>query len=229
VGRELYCLNCGASALKKLPNNAPVGDFVCPSCDDEYELKAKSGKLSERVPDGAYQTMLERLAALNNPNLIVLSYDKTRKEVTNLAVAPKFFFVPAMIEARPPLAPTARRAGWIGCNINLKNVPEAGRIFVVKNGALVSKELVLERWNQTRFLRRGGVEARGWLLEVLRCVEQFGSAEFTLAEMYAFEDRLSRTYPENQHVREKIRQQLQVLRDHGLVDFLGRGLYRRSR
>ena len=185
MGRELYCLNCGASALKKLPNNAPVGDFVCPSCDDEYELKAKSGKLSERVPDGAHP--------------------------------------------RPPLAPTARRAGWIGCNINLKNVPEAGRIFVVKNGALVPKELVLERWNQTRFLRRGGVEARGWLLEVLRCVEQFGSAEFTLAEMYAFEDRLSRTYPENQHVREKIRQQLQVLRDHGLVDFLGRGLYRRSR
>ena len=117
MGRELYCLNCGASALKKLPNNAPVGDFVCPICEDEYELKAKSGKLSERVPDGAHQTMLQRLAALNNPNLIVLSYDKTRKEVTNLAVVPKFFFVPAIIEARPPLAPTARRAGWVGCNI----------------------------------------------------------------------------------------------------------------
>ena len=116
--------------------------------------------------------------------------------------------------------------GWVQ---HLKNVPEAGRIFVVKNGALVPKELVLERWNQTRFLQRGGVEARGWLLEVLRCVEQFGSAEFTLTDMYAFEDHLSRVYPDNQHVREKIRQQLQVLRDHGFVEFLRRGVYRRPR
>jgi type II restriction enzyme len=229
VGRELYCLNCGAPKLAQLPNNSPVGDFVCASCKEEYELKAKAGKLGDRVPDGAHDTMLQRLAALNNPSLIVMSYDKARAAVTNLAVVPKHFFVPAMIEKRPPLAATARRAGWVGCNINLDRVPEAGRVFVVKNGALLSKDSVLERWSQTRFLRRGSVEARGWLLEVLRCVEQFGSAEFTLAEVYAFEDHLSRVYPGNLHVREKIRQQLQVLRDHGFIEFLGRGVYRRPR
>jgi type II restriction enzyme len=229
VGRELYCLNCGAPKLAQLPNNSPVGDFVCASCKEEYELKAKAGKLSDRVPDGAHDTMLERLVALNNPSLIVMSYDQTLKSVTNLAVVPKHFFVPAIIERRPPLAATARRAGWVGCNINLGRVPEAGRVFVIKNGALLSKDAVLERWSQTRFLRRGSVEARGWLLEVLRCVEQFGSAEFRLAEVYAFEEQLARTYPGNSHIREKIRQQLQVLRDHGFIEFLGRSVYRLTR
>ena len=50
--------------------------------------------------------------------------------------------------------------------------------------------------------------------------------QFELEDVYAFEDRLAETYPENRHVRAKIRQQLQVLRDEGLVEFLGDGEYR---
>jgi len=49
---------------------------------------------------------------------------------------------------------------------------------------------------------------------------------FELVDVYAFEDRLSALYPENRHVRAKIRQQLQVLRDEGYVEFLGGGEYR---
>jgi type II restriction enzyme len=33
-------------------------------------------------------------------------------------------------------------------------------------------------------------------------------------------------HPENRHVRDKIRQQLQVLRDLGLIESLRRGRYR---
>jgi len=33
-------------------------------------------------------------------------------------------------------------------------------------------------------------------------------------------------YPQNAHVRDKIRQQLQVLRDLRLLEFLGSGSYR---
>ncbi len=44
--------------------------------------------------------------------------------------------------------------------------------------------------------------------------------------MYRFEDRLSALYPGNNNVRPKIRQQLQVLRDRGWLEFLGRGRYR---
>jgi type II restriction enzyme len=48
-----------------------------------------------------------------------------------------------------------------------------------------------------------------------------------LADVYAFEPRLAALYPGNSHVRPKIRQQLQVLRDKGWLAFNGRGTYRR--
>ncbi|MGB7255738.1 MAG: hypothetical protein WBC94_19290 [Xanthobacteraceae bacterium] len=44
--------------------------------------------------------------------------------------------------------------------------------------------------------------------------------------MYAYEDQLSRLYPENRNVKPKIRQQLQFLRDQGYLDFVSRGYYR---
>lgn len=157
---------------------------------------------------------------------MVLSYDRAKQSVTNVAVVPKHFFVPDIIEERKPLSPTAKRAGWVGCNILLARVPEAGRIYVVRNGAAVPKEMVLERWRETSFLQQLRPETRGWLLEVLKCVEAIGSAEFEIADVYAFEAQMQRLYPGNQHVREKMRQQLQVLRDRGFIDFLGRGRYR---
>lgn len=51
---------------------------------------------------------------------------------------------------------------------------------------------------------------------------------FTLADVYRYEDELARLHPRNRHVRDKIRQQLQVLRDLGIVEFLGGGRYRFS-
>lgn len=42
----------------------------------------------------------------------------------------------------------------------------------------------------------------------------------------AFEDEMHAAYPQNSHVREKIRQQMQVLRDLGYVEFAARGEYR---
>jgi len=228
IARELYCLNCGEPKLSKLPNNSPVGDFVCGQCSEEYEVKSQSGKVGAKVVDGAFKSMMERLAANNNPSLVVMGYDKDRGAVTNLSVVPKHFFVPEIIQERPPLAPTAKRAGWIGCNILLNKVPEAGRIIVVRDGALVPKDTVLERWKQTCFLRDERPAARGWLIEVMKCVEAIGREEFEIADVYRFEQRMQRLYPENMHVREKMRQQLQVLRDAGFIEFLGRGKYRRK-
>ena len=49
---------------------------------------------------------------------------------------------------------------------------------------------------------------------------------FTLDDVYAHEDELAALHPGNRHVRDKIRQQLQVLRDMGLLQFLSPGSYR---
>jgi len=79
---------------------------------------------------------------------------------------------------------------------------------------------------ETLFLRNEPLEARGWLLDVMKCVEALGKPEFTLDEVYAFEQRLSHIYPGNQNIRPKIRQQLQFLRDRGFIEFISRGQYR---
>ena len=119
--------------------------------------------------------MCERLAADNNPNLILMSYNRTRMIVTNVIFVPKQFFVREIIQERKPLASTARRAGWIGCNILLSDIPSVGKIFLVRNGEQLQKKSVLEQWGSTRFLKDQGVEARGWLIEVMKCIELIGA------------------------------------------------------
>ena len=168
--------------------------------------------------------MCERLAAENNPNLMLLNYNPS-SGVNNLFVVPKHFFVNEIIEERKPLAEGARRAGWIGCNILLSRVPEAGKIYIVRDRVVLDRQDVLDRWRMTSFLSGETAASRGWLINVLKCVEDIKKKEFNLGEVYDFESRLSGLYPMNRHVRQKIRQQLQVLRDRGLLKFLGGGRY----
>jgi hypothetical protein len=50
--------------------------------------------------------------------------------------------------------------------------------------------------------------------------------EFTTADAYAFTRELERLHPDNRHVKEKIRQQLQILRDAGLLLHIDRNRWR---
>src|SRR5262249_34924282 len=118
------------------------------------------------------------------------------------------------------------RAGWIGCNILLNQVPASGKIFIVRNGQPQPKELVLAQWRKTLFLRDEKLETRGWVIEVMKCVEMIGKREFELSDVDAFENRLKQLYHNHRQVQQKIRHQLQVLRDHAYLDFVSRGYYR---
>jgi type II restriction enzyme len=53
----------------------------------------------------------------------------------------------------------------------------------------------------------------------------YDKPEFELAEIYESEEKLAKLHPANRHVRDKIRQQLQVLRDIGILEFRGAGQY----
>jgi type II restriction enzyme len=229
VRRELYCPNCGCPSLEKFPNNRPVADFQCADCKEEYELKSQKSRFGTRVVDGAYGTMRERIVASNNPNFLMLNYNLVDFGVTNLFVVPKHFFTPDILERRKPLAETARRAGWTGCNILLNQIPNAGKIFLVRDKQLLPKKTVLAQWQDTLFLRDATPATRGWLLDVMMCVEAIGKREFQIEDVYAFEERLSRLYPNNRNVKPKIRQQLQFLRDKGYLQFVSRGSYRLRR
>ncbi len=226
VDNEIYCPNCGLSKINKYLNNNPVGDFYCLNCKEDYELKSSKQLFSSKVNDGAYHTMLERLKSINNPNFFLLNYDLVNLEVRNFFVIPKHFFTPEIIEKRNPLALTAERHDWVGCNILLKNIPETGKIFFVRDKQIKSKEKVLAEWQKTLFLREEKeMSAKGWLLDVMRCVDKISKKEFTLNEIYVFENELSRLHPENKHIKDKIRQQLQFLRDKDYLKFTSRGNY----
>jgi len=227
VDNAIFCPNCGHMDIDKYPNNQPVADFYCSNCKEDYELKSKRDGVGVKIVDGAYRTMIERLQGSNNPNFFLLNYDLQSFEVLNFLVIPKHFFVPEIIEKRKPLSPTARRAGWVGCNILLNHIPQTGKIFFVRDGQIETKEKVLSEWKKTLFLRdEKEISAKGWLLDTMLCVEKIGRKEFSLDEMYMFENELSKKHPDNRHVKDKIRQQLQVLRDKGYLEFTSRGNYR---
>lgn len=227
VERELYCPRCGAQHVSHLPNNSPVGDFMCPSCKSQYELKSKNGAWGDRVNDGAYATLISRITSSSNPDFLFMDYSRDRFVVRNLMLVPKYFFVPSIVEKRKPLPPTARRAGWVGCTISLANVPRQGRIQIVDNELPVDTRLVRERIRLADKLAVRDIGARRWLMDVLQCVNSIAGEEFALSDVYAYEGALSTRHPDNNNVRPKIRQQLQVLRDRGLIEFLGCGRYRK--
>lgn len=227
VSSQVYCPSCGKSNVSKYPNNRPVADFYCSICGEDYELKGKQAGIGTRIVDGGHRTMIERLRSNRNPNLFLLSYDLPTLEVSNFLVIPKHFFTPEMIEKRKPLSAAAERAGWVGCNIVLQSLPSAGKIFLVRNHATQAKQEVLSQWQRTLFLRdeKDGA-AKGWTLDVMRCIERLNKSGFVLGEIYAFENELSQRHPKNRHVKEKIRQQLQMLRNNGYLEFAGKGSYR---
>jgi type II restriction enzyme len=170
--------------------------------------------------------MKETITSGNTPNLLALHYDSESWRIQNLILIPHFAFSLAAVKKRPPLKDTARRHGWVGCNIILSNIPSDARISIVANGLVANPSDVRRQYRRLRPLAELKVEERGWTLDVLKVVRSIGKNEFVLADVYAHDCELSRLHPNNRHVRDKIRQQLQILRDIGLLEFLGRGEYR---
>jgi type II restriction enzyme len=158
------------------------------------------------------------------PNLLILHYS-TDWRVKDLLLVPSVFFSETVIEQRPPLGPNARRAGWVGCNILLDRIPQDGKISVVTNGSVVAERQVREEFSRIRKLSEVPPSVRGWTLDVLTAVRKLGRPRFSLQELYELEPYLQNIHPHNRNVRAKMRQQLQVLRDLGLIKFRSPGNY----
>lgn len=227
VVEHMYCPRCGNLHIRQFENNRPVADFFCPECGSQYELKSKNGALGHKVADGAYDTMIERITGNRNPDFLFMSYSKADYMVRSLFLIPKHFFVPAIIEKRRPLEPPARRAGWVGCNIMIDQIPEQGRISIIEEGKVKDSEEVLQKVNASKRLETKDLNSRGWIMDILQCVNQIVTPDFSLQDMYVFEPELLENHPENRNIKPKIRQQLQILRDKGFIEFLGNGQYRK--
>ncbi len=132
-----------------------------------------------------------------------------------------------MIEKRKPLSPTAKRAGWIGCNILLDTIPESGKIFYIKDGQKENKDKILNSWNKTIFLKQStNLQSKSWLLDIIKCIDKLNKNNFNLSDIYQFEKYLKLKHPENNNIQAKIRQQLQLLRDKEYLQFESRGKYK---
>ena len=228
VQENIVCPGCG-TGLMRYPNNSPVADFCCSVCVEDYELKATSGIFGKMIPDGAYRTMIMRLEAHTNPNLLLLQYDAEHWAVRNLLAIPRYYFTSNIIQKRLPLSLTAKRAGWIGCNILISEIPAAGRIKIINDQVYEPSKTILDCWEKTKFLKDiKKTDAKGWLLQTMRCIDKIGKREFGLNDIYKYETSLREIFPNNKHIKPKLRQQLQLLRDKGYLDFIGNGSYKIS-
>lgn len=223
-GRELYCAACDSGRLLSSRVNTPAVDFVCPRCDQFFQLKSLKKWNQRKIVDAGYESMVRAIRSDRVPNLLILQYSADWL-VKNLLLIPSAFFSETAIEKRTPLRSRARRAGWIGCNILLDRIPEDGKIAMVSDGCAVAEEWVREEFSRVRKLGEIPPTLRGWTLDVLTAIRKLGKSRFSLQELYEFEPYLQSTHPLNQNVRPKIRQQLQVLRDLGLIEFTSPGTY----
>jgi type II restriction enzyme len=223
---NLYCPCCDSNRLAQLPGNTPAVDYRCPLCDAGFQLKCSTKPFGRRLLDGAYTKMRDAIRHGDTPHFFLLSYQLDSMLVRDLFCIPDFALTESALEKRKPLALTARRAGWVGCNIFLDRIPSDARISIVKESHPAQPSEVRRAYQRLKPLASLKLEKRGWTLDVLNAIGTLGKREFELREIYALEDSLKKLHPENHHIQPKIRQQLQVLRDFGLLEFLGSGSYR---
>jgi type II restriction enzyme len=228
VKKEIYCPYCDGSLIHS-KNNTPVVDFYCDKCKEEYQLKSFKANMPSKVLGGAYSKMLDALQNSKNPNFFFLQYDINYDiyNVVNFIAVPKFIFTPKLIERRRPLSEHAKLPGWTGCNILIKNIPEECKVSYVKNGKIIQKNKIIKDWHRILFLKKEkNFSKKNWLLDIINCIDSLNKKEFSLDEIYSFEGMLSKKHKKNKHIKDKIRQQLQILRDNKYLTFVSRGQYK---
>jgi len=67
---------------------------------------------------------------------------------------------------------------------------------------------------------------KGWNYIVYVLISKhFKLSKFALEDLYSYEEYFRVVYPENYHIKDKLRQTLQNLRDKKLLNFLGNSMY----
>lgn len=226
---NLFCGKCGSRFLRRARHNTAGIDFVCRRCEDPYQLKSQAQPIGRRIPDAAYGTMRRIIREGNAPSIFALHYDEFRWTVRNLLLIPRFAVSLSFLHRRKPTLPKGRGRPWVGCDFVLDRIPTDAKIPVVIQGTVIPVSTVRERFLQVRRLGRQRQYNRGWTMDVLNIVRKVQKREFLLAEVYEHIDELRQLHPRNRHIDDKIRQQLQRLRDLGFLQFLRPGHYRLRR
>ena len=202
---NLFCPCCGNEHIDKIRNNAPVADVRCNVCGEIFELKSKRNRLGAKIPDGAYHTMIERITSNINPQLFLIIS-------CILNVVLDLLFV---------LVIPARRAGWVGCNILYQKIPAQGKIIIIRDGKEIETEKVLRLYDKIKKLQTNDLKLRGWLMDVLNCVNEISAEVFTLQEVYGFAEQLSKNHlkPNSATVKKTLRLGVPVALQNSMIAF----------
>jgi type II restriction enzyme len=223
---NMFCPVCTSNKLCGTKPGTEAVDFVCGECEASFQLKSLNKKIGDKIVDASYDAMIRAIRRNGLPHFLFLSYSSETYFVNDLILIPQFCISESAIEKRKPLAQTAKRAGWIGCNIIISLVPPEGRIQIVSSGRVIPTTQVRFEFKKVKPFADFSVRSRGWSLDVLTAIRTLNKKHFTIGDAYSFESILSRQHPENKHVKDKIRQQLQILRDRNFIEFIGKGNYR---
>lgn len=221
--KNVFCAACSCNQLNRTKNNTEAIDFLCPDCGALYQLKSSSRPIRNKIIDAGFDAMMRAIRCNRLPHLLVLQH--ADNYVQDLIMIPGFALAASAIEPRKPLSQNARRAGWIGCSIVITLIPPEGRIYLVKDRKEIQSKEVREQYEYIDTISKIPPTSRGWTLDVLNGLHGIRKRVFTLDDAYLLETKLAILHPKNKNIRPKIRQQLQILRDLGYLQFKSRGLY----
>jgi len=226
--KNLFCPLCG-NALEPSSANTKAYDFICSNCSQKYQLKASSKSIGKKLIGSEYYTFIRAIEDESVPNFLIMEYS-TKNDcfvAKEVIFVPKVFITQEIIEKRKPLSASARRAGWTGYNLLFESIPSYGKLHIVKDCKLEPKEKVLNQ--SKKILRLYNIDSKRakWKIEILQILDSLDSS-FTLQEVYEKQAELHKLFPDNNHIKAKIRQQLQFIRDDGIIVFHGNGIYEKT-
>lgn len=119
----------------------------------------------------------------------------------------------------------------ISYSIDFNKIQEIRRILSLLP-PLISTPDDSETWNKQEILYRDDIDKISqilspWEKDIYEILSSIEKKTIILNELYGYEKLLQKKHPNNRHIKEKIRQQMQYLRDKGLVEFIDRGVYKK--
>lgn len=226
--KNAYCPEC-SGGLDAVADEEEMGLYECEKCKKTYIFRPLK-EISDKFLGGSYSFYAKAMDKGTFPSFFLLSYDENL-EVTNLLFIPSYYIVKDMIKKRKPLGKDSRKPGWEGTTIVITDVPEAGKIWIIKDKNVIDKKEVSEKIKKTEFFNNyRNTKFKNWTFMVMKALENLEKEEFTVNDLCDLEKSVKRKFPGNTPLKIKasIRQKLQMLRDYGYIEFLGEGIYRKA-
>jgi type II restriction enzyme len=132
VREQVSCPRCGRSRhLAPLRANFPCADLICKFCGflaqvKTYNLKTPSDALPRRIPGAGWRVQHEQIMAGIYHGLYLVGYRDSRLVRIDYVPAHILQASPDVFEPRKALSPKAKRAGWIGFEYNIEQLPAIG-------------------------------------------------------------------------------------------------------